>query len=154
MWCVQTGTSCTRSHSNDVPLAFTCITPGAGLRTSLLHTSGRAHGGQRRQPEARGNARSRGSQQASVASATHWALIRTWRRRTPQGWTRVTALKRTDGMPEKVYGHLGHDTMLKWGHKGRPAHGRSSRTSVQICVSCCTAVARCIGRARFGRCCG
>ena len=36
-------------------------------------------------------------------------------------------MKRTGGMAEEVYGHLGHDTMLKCDHKGRPAHGRSSR---------------------------
>ena len=32
-------------------LALTCITTGAGLRTSLLHTSGGGRGGQRRQPK-------------------------------------------------------------------------------------------------------
>ena len=70
-----------------------------------------------------------------------WAAIWTWMRRTPQGWTRVTALKRTDGMAQKVYGHLGYDVQCKNGitNKGRPAHGRSSRSCVQVCVSCCIA---------------
>ena len=53
------------------------------------------------------------------------ASIRTWRRRTPQGRTRVTALKRTDGIAENVYGHLGHDTMLKWEHRQTTAGPRA-----------------------------